>query len=534
MQSAPEPSSTNRAPDPDGRGPDGGGRSLLRSSVVTSGATFISRILGLVREVVFAALFGDSAAADAFFVAFKIPNFLRRLFAEGAFSQAFVPVLSSYRTTATRDEVKLFLDHVAGSLGLVLSLVTIVGVLAAPLLAGLFAPGYLDDSAKFALLTDMLAITFPYILLISLTGFAGAILNSYGHFAAPALTPVILNVVLIGSALLLSPYFSEPALALAWGVLMAGGLQLMFQLPFLSHLRLLPRPRLHGQHPGVRRVIGLMLPVMFSVSVGQINLLLDTVLATSIEGDGSVSWLYYSDRLMELPLGIIGIAIATVILPALSRIHGRGDGIRFGLTLDWGLRCIAVMGLPASAALVSLAHPLVITLYQRGEFGSDSVGPTALSLQAYALGLLAFMAIKVLASAYFSRQDTRTPVRFGIIAMVSNMVLNLILLVPLAHVGLALATSLSAFINAGLLWWGLYRQGGLDVAPGWPLLLLRIGAALASMLLVLQLLAHPDAVWLAWTDLQRAAWLGFICAAGALVYLLTLWLAGLRLAHFRI
>jgi putative peptidoglycan lipid II flippase len=527
MPTAPEPSSSNR-------NPGGEGRSLLRSSAVTSGSTFISRILGLVREMVFAALFGDSAAADAFFVAFKIPNFLRRLFAEGAFSQAFVPVLSSYRTNATRDEIRLFLDHVAGSLGLVLALITVIGVLAAPVLAGIFAPGYLDDDAKFALLAEMLRITFPYILLISLTGFAGAVLNSYGHFAAPALTPVILNVVLIGSALLLGPLFSEPAMALAWGVLMAGGLQLMFQLPFLAHLKLVPRPRFKGRHPGVKQVLSLMLPVMFSVSVGQINLMLDTILATSIEGDGSVSWLYYSDRLMELPLGIIGIAIATVILPTLSRIHSRGDTVEFGRTLDWGLRCIVVMGLPASVALVSLAHPLIITLYQRGEFGVDSVVPTAQSLQAYSLGLLAFMAIKVLASAYFSRQDTRTPVRYGVIAMVSNMVLNLILLIPLAHVGLALATSISAFINAGLLWWGLHRQGGVDAGAGWPLLMLRVGAALLCMLLVLYLLSRPDAVWIAWTDLQRVGWLALVCAAGGLSYLVALWLGGLRLAHFRI
>lgn len=532
MQSAPEPSSSNR--NPDGRNRDGDGRSLLRSSAITSVSTFISRILGLVREMVFAALFGDSAAADAFFVAFKIPNFLRRLFAEGAFSQAFVPVLSSYRTRSTRDEIKLFLDHVAGSLGLVLSLITVIGVLAAPVLAGLFAPGYLDDPAKFALLAEMLRITFPYILLISLTGFAGAILNSYGHFAAPALTPVILNLVLIGSALLLGPYFSEPALALAWGVLMAGGLQLMFQLPFLAHLKLVPRPRLQSSHPGVRQVLSLMLPVMFSVSVGQINLMLDTILATSIEGDGSVSWLYYSDRLMELPLGIIGIAIATVILPTLSRIHSRGDTADFARTLDWGLRSIVVMGLPASVALVSLAHPLIITLYQRGEFGVDSVGPTALSLQAYSLGLVAFMVIKVLASAFFSRQDTRTPVRYGVIAMVSNMALNLILLIPLAHVGLALATSLSAFINAGLLWWGLHRQGGVEPGAGWPLFLLRVGFALLCMLLMLQVLSQPDSVWIAWSDLQRAAWLGLVCAAGGLSYLVALWLAGLRLTHFRV
>jgi len=509
-------------------------RSLLRSSVVTSGSTFISRILGLVREIVFAALFGDSAAADAFFVAFRIPNFLRRLFAEGAFSQAFVPVLSSYRSSSSREDIRLFIDHVAGSLGLILSVVTIVCVLAAPVLAGIFAPGYLDDNDKFALLSEMLRITFPYLLLISLTGFAGAILNSYGHFAAPALTPVILNLVLIGSALLLSPYFAEPTLALAWGVLLAGLLQLMFLLPFLSHLKLMPRPRLRGAHPGVKKVMTLMLPVMFSVSVGQINLLLDTVLATSIEGDGSVSWLYYSDRLMELPLGIFGIAIATVILPALSRIHSGGNDVQFARTLEWGLRSVLVVGLPASIALVVLSHPLVITLYQRGEFGIASVGPTAGSLQAYALGLLAFMAIKILASAYFSRQDTRTPVRFGVISMICNMVMNLLFIIPLAHVGLALATSIAAFINVGLLLNGLRKLSLVAFSDDWLKFLLRTVAALAGMLLVLYALAQPDSVWIGWNDLYRAGYLTLICSAGGGVYLLTLWLCGMRVSHFRV
>lgn len=526
MQASPEPSNS-------GSGPLNPGKGLLRSSFITAGSTFVSRILGVVRETVFAALFGDGAAADAFFVAFKIPNFLRRLFAEGAFSQAFVPVLSSYRSKSTREEIRLFIDHVAGSLGLILSLVTIVGVLAAPVLAGIFAPGYLDDAGKFALLVDMLRITFPYILLISLTGFAGAILNSYGHFAAPALTPVILNLVLIGSALLLSPLFAEPTIALAWGVLIAGLLQLMFQLPFLGHLKLIPRPRLKPGHPGVRQVIGLMLPIMFSVSVGQINLMLDTILATSIKGDGSVSWLYYSDRLMELPLGIFGIAIATVILPALSRIHGSGDERQFARTLDWGLRSIVVMGLPASVALLQLAHPLVITLYQRGEFGVDSIGPTASSLQAYSLGLVAFMAIKILASAYFSRQDTKTPVRIGVIAMVSNMALNLVLIIPLAHVGLALALSISAFINAGLLLHGLCKRRLAVFSREWLVFGARLLVALVAMVVMLHFLAQPDAAWIEWSDLRRVVRLLLTCSLGGLTYLVVLGLFGLRISHFK-
>lgn len=524
----PQPSS------PSGNTSSRGGSGLLRSSLVTSGSTFISRILGLIREIVFAAYIGDGAAADAFFVAFKIPNFLRRLFAEGAFSQAFVPVLSEYRSRRSLAEVKLFIDHIAGSLGLALLVISVAGVLAAPMLASLFAPGYMDDPSKFALLVEALRITFPYILLISLTGFAGGILNSYGHFAVPAITPIFLNLSLIACTVLLSPLFAEPTLALAWGVLLAGLIQLMFQIPFLTHLRLLPRPRLNHSHEGVKRVLMLMLPVMFSVSVGQINLLVDTALATAIEGDGSVSWLYYSDKLMELPLGIFAIAIATVILPALSRIHSSGSSEGFSATLEWGLRAILVVGVPAGAALIVLAQPLVITLYQRGAFGEDSVLPTASSLQAYSLGLVAFMAIKILASAYFSRQDTRTPVRYGVISMISNMALNLALILPLAHVGLALATSLSAFINAGLLLRGLLKKDVLVLAAGWWPHVARVFIATAVMVAVLLFLQDDPAQWLAWGSLTRAGMLALLCGAGALAYLLTLLACGLRLSHLRV
>lgn len=510
-----------------------GHQGLLRSSFVTSGATFLSRVTGLAREMVFAALFGDGPAADAFFVAFKIPNFLRRLFAEGAFSQAFVPVLSEYRSKCSREEIKLFIDRIGGTLSLTLALITAVGIAGAPLLSALFAPGYLDDAGKFSLLVSMLQITFPYLLLISLTGFAGAILNSYGNFSVPAITPVLLNLALIGSALFLSPLFAEPALALAWGVLLAGCIQLLFQLPFLTHLKMLPRPRLKPAHEGVTKVLFLMLPVMFSVSVGQINLMLDTILATAIEGDGSVSWLYYSDRLLELPLGIFGIAIATVILPALSRIHNKGGGHEeFAATLEWGLRSVVVVGVPASVALIVLAEPMVITLYQRGEFGADSVAPVAGSVQAFAVGLLAFMAIKILASAYFSRQDTRTPVRYGVIAMVSNMVLSLLFILPLHHIGIALATSLAAIINAGLLLRGLLQRAVLVLGAAWWRYVFKVLAASIVMLVVLLLVRQTPEQWLAWNDLVRAGVLTLVCAAGGLGYVLALLALGVRPSHF--
>jgi len=508
---------------------------VARSSLVVSLMTFLSRILGLVREIVFAAVFGDGAAADAFFVAFRIPNFLRRLFAEGAFSQAFVPVLSEYRKQRTFGEVKNLVDHVAGRLSLILVLVTVIGVISAPLLGTLFAWGYRDAPDKFALLVEMLRITFPYILLISLTGFAGSILNTYGRYAVPAMTPIFLNLTLIACALLLSPLMAEPIVALAWGVLIAGIIQLMFQLPFLHHLRLVPRPALKPKHEGVDQVIMLMLPVMFSVSVGQINLLVDTMLATALQGDGAVSWLYYSDRLMELPLGMFAIAIATVILPILSRIHAAADAEKFLTTLDWSLRALMLVGLPATLALIVLADPLIITIYQRGAFGLDSVLPTSASLKAYAVGLLGFMSIKVLATAYFSRKDTTTPVRYAVIAMVSNMVLNLLLIIPLAHAGLALATSLSAFINGGLLLSGLLRQGVFSFRVHWIAYLLRVGMAALVMVLVLNLLYGPgDFDMLAGAGtVERVLYLAMLCGTGVMAYGLTLLALGVRLGDFR-
>lgn len=504
----------------------------MRSSIITSAGTLLSRVLGMVREVVFAALFGDGPGADAFFVAWRIPNFLRRLFGEGAFSQAFVPVLAEYRQKFSVEEVKRLVDHVCGTLSLVLLLVTVIGIIGAPVIGALFAWGYLDQPEKFELLVSMLRITFPYLLLICLTGFAGAILNSYGNFAVPALTPVWLNITLIACALLLSPLFEEPAFALAWGVLLAGLIQLMFQIPFLSHLKMLPRPRLRPKHEGVSKVITLMLPVMFSVSVGQINLLIDSALATQIDGDGSVAWLYYADRLLELPLGGLAIAIATVILPTLSRIHSKGDEAEFVETLRWGLRCILALGIPATVALMVLAQPLVITLYQRGEFGPESVLPVARALQAFSIGLFALMAVKILASAYFSRQDTRTPVRYGVISMVSNIVLNLVLIVPLAHVGLALATGVAALINAGLLARGLMQRGALVLDAAWWSFALKVVFASAVMLAVLLTIRLSPANWLAWNDLTRAVAIAIVCIGGLLSYVLTLLAVGVRPRHF--
>lgn len=506
--------------------------SLLRSSGVVGIMTMFSRVLGLVRDMVIANLFGASAGADAFFVAFKIPNFMRRLFAEGAFSQAFVPVLSEYRARRSHEEVRTLVKAVSGSLGVVLLLLTLIAVVGATGLTWIFAPGFHDDPVKFQQTTEMLRLTFPYLLLISMTALAGGILNSYDRFAVPAFTPVLLNLSLIGSAWWLSAALDNPIYSLAWGVVIAGVSQLLFQLPFLARLGLLTLPVPNFSHPGVKRIMKLMVPAMFGVSVSQINLLLDTVLASFLE-TGSVSWLYYSDRLSELPLGVFGIAIATVILPSLSRRHTETQPALFSRTLDWALRLVLMIGFPAALALMLLSTPLISTLFYHGALTARDVHMASLSLQAYSLGLLAFMLVKVLAPGYFARQDTRTPVRYGLIAMALNMVFNLILIFPLAHVGLALATTLSASLNAWLLWYGLRKQTIYLPQPGW----LRYFAQILVGLLALSAFIfwrNPGSDWWLEVDaVQRILKMAELCIGGVLVYVLALVSMGIRFKHLK-
>ena len=506
---------------------------LLKSSLVVGMMTMLSRVMGLTRDVVVAGYFGSTASADAFFVAFKIPNFLRRLFAEGAFSQAFVPVLSQYRSQRSFDEVRELVSRVSGTLIGTLFMVTVVGMLAAPLLIRLFAPGFMDDAPKLALAGDMLRITFPYLLLISLTAFCGAILNTYGRFAVPAFTPVLLNLSMIGATVLLTPCFNQPVMALAWGVAIAGIAQLLLQLPFLLQIRLLPLPKWGPRHEGCRRIIKLMVPALFGVSVSQINLLLDTVLASFLP-TGSVSWLYYADRLSELPLGIFGIAIATVILPSLSTRHAQADEQHFSRTLDWAIRLVLLIGLPAGVALFILAGPLITTLFDYGKMTDRDVLMSAMSLKAYAFGLLAFMLIKVLAPGYYARQDTRTPVKIAIKAMVANMVFNLILVFPLQHAGLALATALSALLNASLLYHGLHRDGVCQPAKGWLAYLIRlILANLAMASALLWLVADIDQ-WLAWSLWRRVSQTAFLVFSGIGIYGAALLISGVRPRDFRL
>lgn len=501
--------------------------------------TMLSRVLGLARDVVIAHFIGASAAADAFFVAFKIPNFMRRLFSEGAFSQAFVPVLSEYREQRSHEEIRALLDRVAGALGGILLIVTLFSVLAAPLLAIVFAPGwYVNATEKFQLAGDMIRITFPYLLLISLTGFAGAVLNSFGRFAVPAFTPVLLNLALISAAFIAAPWFDEPAFALAWGVLLAGVIQFCFQLPFLYSLKLMPRPVWDMKDEGVKRILALMGPAIFGVSVSQINLLLDTVLASFLP-NGSVSWLYYSDRLVELPLGVFAIAISTVILPSLSRHQAKQSTHAFASTMDWAIRMVLLISVPASVALLVLAEPILISLFQYGELTANDVAMSAFSLRAYALGLVAFMLIKVLAPGYFARHDTKTPVAIGIKAMVANMFLNIIFVVPLhmfwqlGHVGLALATSASAFLNAGMLFWGLNKPGVYQPLPGMVKTIVRILVAAVAMALVIVWFMPDLDQWLSWQWWQRVMAILPLCGAGVLAYFVALILSGARVGDFR-
>ncbi len=422
--------------------------------------------------MVLARYFGAGAETDAFFLAFKIPNFMRRLFAEGSFSLAFVPVLSEVRATGDRRALKDLVDHVTGTLGGILLVFTAACVLAAPLVLAIFAPGWwIEDRPEFGMSAEMLRITFPYILLISLTALAGGILNTFDRFLVPALTPALLNISLIAAAVWLSGRMQVPVKALAWGVLVAGVAQLLVQVPALMRLGLMPRPRWGWRHPGVQKILRLMIPTLIGSSVAQINLLLDAVIATFLI-TGSVSWLYYSERLLEFPLGVFGVALSTVILPNLSRKFASQDPHAFSATLDWALRLALIVILPASLGLAMLSTPILITLFQYDAFQANDVEMASLSLSAYAAGLPAFIAVKVLAPGFYARQDTRSPVKIAIIAMVSNMGLNFIfvgVLLAMAfkgpHTGLALASSVAAYINAGMLYRGLRKQGAYRRNP---------------------------------------------------------------------
>lgn len=502
-------------------------RKLLKSTLVTGTMTLISRISGLVRDIVFASVMGSGLVADAFFVAFRIPNFFRRIFAEGAFSQAFVPVYSEYRELKSEEETRAFLDHMSGALGAILVLLTVLGIWFAPAFIAVIAPDYLNEPDKFSIAVDSLRLTFPYLLFVSLVAMAAGILNTHGHFAAPAISPVILNLCMIAAALWMVQWAPNAAVAISTGVLLAGILQLSLQVPFLKRERVLPFPIINTRDHGVRRVFRLMLPVIFGTSIAQVNILVGTILATFLV-TGSVSWLYYSDRVMEFPLGVFGIALATVMLPSLSRLHKAQKPDAFSDLLDWSLRWVVLIAVPACVGLVVLAGPLLTTLFLYGVTTPDDIIKMSYSLVAYGLGLVGFILVKVLAPGFFARQDTKTPVKVAAIALVVNIFLSLILVSPMKHVGLALATSIAAWINALLLFRLLKDSGVYRPLAGWWLFLLKVFLAAAVMAALLVFgVEHLD-VWMNAGVWERVFKLSLWVLIGAVSYFLVILASGIR------
>ena len=509
---------------------------LLRALATVSGMTLLSRILGFVRDFVIARTFGAGLATDAFFVAFKLPNLLRRMFAEGAFSQAFVPILGEYKNKRGDQETLVLIDHVTSILTLILFAVTAIGVAAAPLLVWISAPGFAADAGKFELTIQLTRITFPYIFFMSLVALAGGILNTLSRFALPAFTPVLLNVAFIAMALFAVPYFDPPVLALGWAVFLGGVLQLAIQIPALRRIAMLPRPSLNWraawQDPGVRRILTLMGPALLGVSVSQISLLINTIFASFLK-TGSVSWLYYADRLMEFPSGMLGVALGTILLPSLSKYHASANHLEYSKLLDWGLRLTLLLAAPAALALAVLAVPLIATLFHHGAFTGDDVFQTRQALVAYSIGLVGLILVKVLAPGFYARQNVRTPVRIALISLVATQAMNLAFIGWLQHAGLALSIGLAACLNAALLYRGLRRHDVYHPQPGWTAFSLKLLAALVVMGGALWLASGSDAAWLAYPLPERLIRLGVMVGLGVIAYFATLWVLGFRLNDFK-
>ena len=501
---------------------------LLRALAAVSSLTLVSRILGYVRDFFIARAFGAGLATDAFFVAFRIPNLLRRLFAEGAFSQAFVPVLAEYKNRQTAEETKTLVDGAATALFLALVIAALIGVLTAPLIVYLSAPGFTADPAKFDLTVRMLRITFPYIAFISLVAFSAGVLNTWNHFSVPAITPALLNVSFIVAAVLFAQYFDPPVVALAWAVFAGGVLQLALQVPYLRRMGLLPRWRLDLSHPGVRRILKLMAPAAFGVSISQVSLLINTIFASFLVS-GSVSWLYYADRLMEFPAGMLGVALGTILLPSLSKYHAAADHAEYSRLLDWGLRLTVLLALPAAAALAVLAMPLIAALFHYGRFTPEDAWMTRNAVVAYSIGLIGMILVKILAPGFYARQNIKTPVKIGILTLVITQLMNLAFIGPLKHAGLALAIGLGACLNAALLYRGLRKAGIYTPQPGWPVFVLKVAASVGFMAIVL-FTTMGDASWwlIAGARYKLPALLGLV-ALGMVAYGASLALFGFRL-----
>ena len=504
---------------------------LLKALATVSSMTMVSRVLGLVRDVVIARAFGAGLPTDAFFVAFRLPNLLRRLFAEGAFSSAFVPVLAEYRNARGEGETRALINHVATLLALILMIVSVIGVIAAPLIIYVSAPGFSADAEKFELTVALLRITFPYILFISLTSLAGGILNTWSRFSVPALTPTLLNLSFIVFAVWLAPYFDPPVKALAWAVFCGGALQLAFQLPFLLKIRMLPRPRWAPGDAGVVRILKLMGPAVLGVSAGQISLLISTIFASFLVS-GSVTWLYYADRLMELPMGLLGVALGTVLLPSLAKSFVNRADVEYSNLLDWGLRLTVLLAAPCAVALAVLAVPILSTLFKHGEFAAYDVWMTREALIAYSVGLVGLVLVKVLAPGFYARQNIKTPVKIALITLLATQIMNLAFIWSLRHTGLALAIGLAAWINAGLLYWKLRHHGIFTPRAGWPLFLLKVLVALAVMAGVLWWSASGGEYWLQSGVWERIERLTLVIAGGTASYFSALWMMGFRPGDF--
>ncbi|MDQ3206466.1 MAG: murein biosynthesis integral membrane protein MurJ [Pseudomonadota bacterium] len=512
---------------------------MLRSTAVFTAMTMVSRVAGYARDAMQAILFGAGPAVSAFVVAYRIPNYLRRIFAEGSFASAFVPVLSELRQKGDQKALQDFLDHVAGALLAAVVLVSGLGMLAAPWIAKLFLLFADEGAGTVPLAADMLRITFPYLTLVSMTALAGAVLNSFRHFGLPALTPVLHNLAVIAAMLLLAGYLDVPEKALAWGVLAAGVLQLLVLWPAMGRLGIRPKFKFNFRHESVRRVRRLMLPTIFSSSVAQVNVLVGTMFA-SLLVPAAQSWLYYSDRLTELPLGLFGVAIGTVILPQLSRHYADADSAGYSRALDWGLRMVLLVGTPAALGLALLAEPLTASLFNYGEFTERDTRMVGYSLMAMSAGIPTFMLSKVLLPAFYARQDTKTPMRAAIATVVANVVLTIVLVTPLwlldvegAHAGIAAATAIAGALNAGLLWKYLRQQGLYHPEPGWTRWMLRIAAGLVAMTIAVVALRYQVGDWTVLSLLWRWVWLLAVIGAGALSYGAVLLALGLRPRHLR-
>jgi putative peptidoglycan lipid II flippase len=504
---------------------------LLKSLAAVSSMTLFSRVLGFARDAIVARIFGAGMVTDAFFVAFKLPNLLRRIFAEGAFSQAFVPILAEYKSQQGEEATRTFIAYIAGLLTLALALVTVAGMLAAPWVIMVTAPGFVDTPAKFALTASLLRITFPYILLISLASLVGAILNTWNRFSVPAFAPTLLNVSMIVFALYGAPHFHPPVLALAWAVVAGGVLQLFYQLPHLKKIGMLVLPRVQFRDAGVWRVLRLMGPAILGVSVSQISLIINTIFASCLVS-GSVSWMYYADRLMEFPSGVLGVALGTILLPSLARSFASGNHAEYSRLMDWGLRLCFVLALPSAVALGILAKSLTVALFQYGRFSAFDASMTQRALIAYSVGLIGLIMVKVLAPGFYSRQDIKTPVKVALITLLMTQVMNLMFIGPLKHAGLSLSIGLAACLNAGLLYWQLRKKKMFQPQPGWLPFLVRLVIAVLFMSAVLigMLYIMPD--WAQGNMLARLLRLALVVAVGGAAYFAMLGLLGFRLRDF--